>query len=98
MFDESIGLGGKVGESVIMAKRSGSTWYVGGITNWDERDVTIDLSFLGSGSWKAEIFRDGANANRFGTDYKREFKDVKAGDKLDIHMAAGGGFAVILTR
>ena len=98
VFDETLGLDGRVGESVIMAKRSGDTWYVGGITNWDERDVTIDLSFLGSGSWKAEIYRDGANANRFGTDYKREFKDVKAGDKLDIHMAAGGGFAVILTR
>ena len=98
VFDESIGLGGKVGESVIMAKRSGKTWYVGGITSWDERDVDIDLSFLGSGSWKAEIFRDGANANRFGTDYKREFKDVKAGDTLTIHMAAGGGFAIVLTK
>ena len=98
VFDESVGLGGKVGESVIMAKRSGKTWYVGGITSWDERDVAIDLSFLGSGSWKAEIFRDGANANRFGTDYKREFKTVSAGDTLNIHMAAGGGFAIVLTK
>ncbi|MBR5035221.1 MAG: glycoside hydrolase family 97 protein [Bacteroidales bacterium] len=98
VFDESVGLGGKVGESVIMAKRSGDTWYVGGITNWDERDVAIDLSFLGSGSWKAEIFRDGANANRFGTDYKREFKTVEAGETLNIHMAAGGGFAIVLTK
>lgn len=98
VFDDSLGLGGEVGKYVLMARRSGDTWYVGGTTNWDPRDVSIDLGFLGSGSWKAEIYRDGANADRHATDYKREFKDVKAGDKLDIHMAPGGGFAIVLTR
>ena len=98
VFDETVGLDGKVGESVIMAKRSGNTWYLGGITNWDSRDVSIDLSFLGAGTWKAEIYRDGANANFHATDFKREFKEVSAGNTLDIHMAEGGGFAIILTK
>ncbi|MBR3743966.1 MAG: glycoside hydrolase family 97 protein [Bacteroidales bacterium] len=98
VFDDSVGIGGEVGKYILMARRSGDTWYVGGTTNWDPRDVSIDLGFLGSGSWKAEIYRDGANADRHATDYKHEFKDVRAGDKLDIHMAPGGGFAVILTR
>ena len=98
VFDDSLGLGGEVGQYILMARRSGDTWYVGGTTNWDPRDVSIDLSFLEAGNWKAEIYRDGANADRHATDFKHEFKDVKAGDKLDIHMAPGGGFAVVLTK
>jgi alpha-glucosidase len=98
VFDETVGIDGKVGESVIMAKRSGDVWYLGGITNWDQRDVTIDLGFLGGGSWKAEIYRDGANANFHATDFKREFKTVSADEPLNIHMASGGGFAIILTK
>ena len=98
VFDDSLGLGGEVGQYILMARRSGDTWYVGGTTNWDPRDVSIDLSFLEAGNWKAEIYRDGANADRHATDFKHEFKDVKAGDKLDIHMAPGGGFALVLTK
>ena len=98
VFDDSVGLGGEVGKYILMARRSGDTWYVGGTTNWDERDVTLDLSFLGSGKWQAEIYRDGMNADRHATDFKHEFKTVAAGDKLDIHMAPGGGFAIVLTK
>ncbi len=98
VFDDSVGLGGEVGKYILMARRSGDTWYVGGTTNWDERDITLDLSFLGSGKWQAEIYRDGMNADRHATDFKHEFKTVAAGDKLDIHMAPGGGFAIVLTK
>ncbi|MBQ3659736.1 MAG: glycoside hydrolase family 97 C-terminal domain-containing protein, partial [Bacteroidales bacterium] len=44
------------------------------------------------------IYRDGANADRHATDFKREFKNVSADEPLNIHMASGGGFAVILTK
>ena len=98
VFDDTVGLDGEVGKYVVIARRSGDTWYVGGITNWDSRDYPLDLSFLGSGEWKAEIYRDGANADRHATDFKHEFKSVSAGDKLDIHMASGGGFAIVLTQ
>jgi alpha-glucosidase len=98
VFDETVGIDGKVGESVIMAKRSGDTWYLGGITNWDSRSVSIPLDFLGDGDWKAEIYRDGKNAFIHATDFVHEFKEVEADDTLDIFMASGGGFAVILTK
>ena len=98
VFDDSVGLGGEVGKYILMARRSGDTWYVGGTTNWDARDVSLDLSFLGGGSWKAEIYRDGANAERHGTDFKHEFKTISANEPLNVHMASGGGFAIILTK
>mgnify|MGYP000296738572 FL=1 len=56
------------------------------MTDWTPRDCTIDLSFLGEGSYEAEIFSDGINADREATDYKKEVRTVTSGDKLNIHM------------
>ena len=81
-----------------MARKKGDVWYVGGITNWDERDVTVDLSFLGEGSWEAELFRDGVNADKNGTDYKREVFPLGNCRTLPLHMAPGGGFAMEIRR
>ena len=59
------------------------------MTDWKERDVEVDLSFLGDGEFNAEIFRDGINADRVGKDYKREVIRVSANKKLNLHMAPG---------
>ena len=52
----------------------------------------LDLSFLGEGRHKAEIFEDGMNADRVGKDYKRKTISVPKNRKINIHMAPGGGF------
>lgn len=49
------------------------------MTDWTPRDCTIDLSFLGEGSYEAEIFSDGINADREATDYKKEVRTVTSG-------------------
>ena len=81
-----------------MARQKDGAWYLGGITNWDARDVNVDLSFLGEGSWKAIIYRDGANADRYGDDFIVSEAKVSAQESLPMHMAPGGGFAVIFTK
>lgn len=93
-FDETIALDGKLGEYVAIARRKGNTWFVGGLTNWSSREMTIDLSFLGKGNYSAEIFKDGINANKDATDYVHEIIKVTSTDKLKINMANGGGFAM----
>ncbi len=93
IFNETIALDGTVGEYISMARRKGNTWFVGAMTNWDERDVTIDFSFLGEGRYEAEIFKDGINANKDATDYKREIIKVSSVSKLAVHLESGGGFA-----
>ena len=98
VWDETLPLAGKVGDYVVMARTKGDDWYVGGITNWDERDVVLDLSFLGEGVWEAELFRDGVNADRNGTDYRREVLTLENSRTLPLHMAPGGGFALVLRR
>jgi alpha-glucosidase len=98
VWDETRPLNGKVGEHVTVARRSGSDWYIGGITGWDGRETTVDLSFLPDGEYEMTLFRDGANAHRKGSDYKREMRDVKSGDTLKLYLAPGGGFAVKLRK
>lgn len=92
-FDATVALDGKVGSFVSIARKKGNTWYAGAMTNWDARNISVDLSFLGEGSYKATIFADGLNADKEGTDYIRKVITVTAKDKLDIQMASGGGWA-----
>lgn len=99
VWAESKPLMGKIGEYVVIARKTkAGEWYVGALTDWNERDIKIDLAFLGEGTWDAEIFQDGINADRAARDYKRIQKTVKAGEKIDAHLAPAGGFVVKLTR
>ena len=93
-FDETVALDGKLGEYVAIARKKNDKWFVGGVTNWSAREINLDLSFLGSGAYKAEVFKDGMNAKKDPTDYKREVIELSGKDKLTINMAQGGGFAI----
>jgi alpha-glucosidase len=93
IFDATVALDGKVGDFVSIARKKGSTWYAGAMTNWNAREIAVDLSFLGDGNYKATIFEDGANAGRDATDYITKTITVTAKDKLNIKMASGGGWA-----
>ncbi|HVZ95917.1 MAG TPA: glycoside hydrolase family 97 protein [Chitinophagaceae bacterium] len=97
-FDETVALDGKVGEYVIIARKKDDVWYAGGLTNWDARDITLDLSFLRSGNYEAEIFKDGINADRDATDYVKETMSLDASKKITLHLAPGGGFAMRIIR
>ena len=93
VWDETLGLDGKVGEYITMARRSGDEWYVGGLTNWDKRDIIVDLSFLGEGFYEIELFKDGINADRAACDYKRVVMPVPEDRQLKVTLFPGGGFA-----
>jgi len=94
VFDETVALDGKVGEFVVIARKKENTWYVGAMTNWGERDITLDLSFLGTGNYEAEIFKDGINADLDATDYKKELRSVSSKDRITVHLSSGGGLAM----
>jgi alpha-glucosidase len=92
-FDETVALDGKVGEYVAIARRKGNTWFVGAMSNWTPRDINLDFSFLPEGNYEAEIFKDGINADRDATDYKREIVLVSKNTKQTIKLFPGGGWA-----
>ena len=97
VWDDILGIDGKVGEYLLLARRSGKDWFVGAITNWTSRDIDLDLSFLPAGSYSMGIFKDGINADRYAGDYKYLKTKVKSGDKMKIHLAPGGGWAARIT-
>lgn len=97
-IDETRILQGKMGEYIVSARRIGIDWYIGGMTNWESREVILDLSFLGSGEYMATIFKDGANAAKQATDYKKEEQVVTLQTRLKLLMAPGGGIAISLKK
>ena len=94
VWDETRVLAAKMGEYVVMARRKGQTWYVGGITDWKARDLTLNCGFVGTEGVKATLFSDGANAHRKGSDYKKETLTLSPSTQLKVHLAPGGGFAL----
>ncbi len=96
VWDETIPLKSVIGEYVAVARRHGSTWYVGAITNWTPRDLTLDLAPLKVGGRTATAFVDGVNADKFAQDYKKKTLQIPDNGQLPIHLAPGGGFAMVI--
>ena len=110
VWDETRVLQGEVGEYIVTARRKDNTWYIGGITNWTERDLEIDLSVLHNADAdepqmpvcgmaagdKLTIFIDGINAHRKGSDYRHTTLNAPP-SALNVHLAPGGGFVIRLT-
>jgi alpha-glucosidase len=92
-FDETVPLDGKVGEYVALARRKGDVWFVGAMSNWTPRDLTLDFSFLPEGTYEAELFKDGVNSDRQASDYKREVITVSKNTKQPVKLYPGGGWA-----
>jgi alpha-glucosidase len=86
-------LDAKIAEYVVVARRKGKDWYIGGMTNWTPRDLEIVLDFLPAGNFHIEAYRDGENADRMASDYKLFKGSVTTGLKMKIHLAEGGGWA-----
>ena len=95
VWDQTVALEGKAGEYVALARRKGNTWYVGAMTGWDARELTLDLSFI-EGASTMERFCDGVNAHRAARDFKQEITDFPASGKVTVKMAPGGGWVAVI--
>ena len=97
VWDETVALEGKAGEYVAEARRKGDVWYVGAITDWNARELTLDLSCIKDASI-VEIFCDGVNADRAARDYKHLWLDFPSDGKINVKMAPGGGWAAVFRK
>ena len=100
VWTQTVALDGKIGEYAAIARRKGDSWWVGALTNWDARTLTLDLSALNlpAGKYTVTLFRDGVNADRYAEDYKKETFTLSPDRKLTLEMAPGGGAAAIISR
>jgi len=93
VWDETRVLDAKVGDYVLVARKSGQEWFLGAMTDWTPREVTVDFSFLEPGVHTIEIFQDGPNADRYASDYKKVETDISPSQSMKIQLASGGGWA-----
>ncbi|WP_404421354.1 glycoside hydrolase family 97 protein [Nibricoccus sp. IMCC34717] len=97
-WDDSVALAGRVGDHAAVARRSGQTWYVGCMSGAEARELDLDLSFLGEGEWKATLVGDTVNSDRLAADYRIQNFTTKAGARLPVKLAQGGGAVIKLER
>ncbi|MCF0201975.1 MAG: glycoside hydrolase family 97 protein [Bacteroidaceae bacterium] len=97
--DETRILQGVIGEHIVTMRRKADSYYIGGMTDWNERDITLTFDFLPAGKqYKAVIMRDGINANKNAHDYIKEEMTVSSTTTLTLHLASGGGFAAAVAQ
>lgn len=95
-WDDTRVLYAEAGSAVIIARRAGSNWYIGGITGWDAFTHQVSLDFLGDGNYEAEVLEDGVNADKAAQDHKISKRVMDKSATLSIKMAPGGGFAAVI--
>jgi alpha-glucosidase len=91
-WDETRFVGGDIDSHVIVARRKGKDWYVGVMGNEQAREVSVSLSFLGEGKFKAKVWEDGATPTTLNVSEKA----VSSSDSLTLKLAPSGGGAVRL--
>ena len=98
VWDETVGLDGDPTRFAVLARRKGADWWCAGIASKEGKSFELDTGFRGSGRWRATIFRDAEDAALNPASYVREVRTVRAGERLRLDMAGGGGFAVRFAR
>lgn len=95
VWDETKVISAAVGEHVVVARRNGDTWYIGGMAGKKGGSFNIPLDFI-KGNRTLTIWEDGVNVDLDATDFARRSRKVKNGDTLSVKMYDGGGFAAII--
>ncbi|MEZ5103262.1 MAG: glycoside hydrolase family 97 protein [Draconibacterium sp.] len=96
VWDDTKVLNGEIAEYVTMARRNGEKWFIGAMTNSEERELKISLDFLPEGKYKMTSFEDTEKTKENAEIAELKVSSVKNGDDIKIRMVPGGGFAAVL--
>jgi alpha-glucosidase len=93
-WDATRVLNGRPGEFATIARRHGNEWYLGSMTNWTPRTMSVLLNFLDSGAYTAELYEDAAEAATEPEHVRVRKQTVHSGQTLTLYLAPGGGCAI----
>lgn len=99
LWDDTKVLSAKLGEHLVVAKRNGDEWFIGGISAEHKEPIEMDvpLDFLPEGrSLTITSFEDGINADRQAMHYVKKSREVHKGDTIRIRMMRNGGYAAVI--
>lgn len=97
-WNETRVLNGEIGEYVTIARRSGTRWFIGSMTNSTPRDLDLALDFLQPGPYQVHIFRDADESAEYPDRLTEEIQAVSRGDSLHLRLAPAGGYACWLEQ
>ena len=99
-WDTTVVLNGEIGEFVTIARqeKNSKDWYIGSITNEDERVFDINLDFLNDGKFKVTIYSDNEFSDWHTNPLEYDIKDTfyTNSNTHSIRLAKGGGQAIKL--
>jgi alpha-glucosidase len=91
-WDETRVLSGRLGETLVTARRKGKTWYIGGLSAGASKEIEVPLSFLGGRRYAAKVWKDAPDAETHPNHLAIESSSVTPVDALRIKLATDGGF------
>ncbi|MFH6991152.1 glycoside hydrolase family 97 protein [Flavobacterium sp. FlaQc-48] len=94
-WDNTKLIDGYPGEKVIMARKKGNKWYLGGLNGKDiEQTLKVNFNFPEKGNFNLKLIKDGENDKSFSI----EVIKVKKGDVLNVVCLPRGGFVAVLEK
>lgn len=96
-WDETKVLDGKVGDYIVVARRSGTDWYIGGMTDWEPGSLKVYFDFLGEGNFKAEIWKDAPDSYDVPGHLVKENLTINNQKNIEFLPVPGGGFVMHIT-
>ncbi|GAA2073098.1 glycoside hydrolase family 97 catalytic domain-containing protein [Actinomadura alba] len=95
-WDETRVLDSVIGDHTTTARRNGDTWYLGAITDENDRTLQVPLSFLPNGTFVAETYADAQETTWKGDPLPVEIRKtlVRSSTRLSMSLVGGGGQAV----
>jgi alpha-glucosidase len=98
VWDETRVLDGEVARHLVIARRAGDRWFLGALTDTNEREIPVRLDFLTKGKWTLRLWKDAADSGIEAEHIVTEEREVAPGDTLKIQMAPSGGCAAVLQK
>lgn len=94
-WDDTKLLKGYPGTEVILARRKGNVWYIGGINGTDNaRTLRFNPAILANAGKTITLFKDGENNRTFSIEENLRITDLEA--EISIECLPGGGFVAII--
>ncbi len=100
-FDSFKVIDGEIGEYIVVARRAGENWFVGALTNRDQRELNLDLNFLSDNeNYKITVYEDTETTHFLEEreSYKIRTLEVKKGDNIELQLAKGGGASLYIEK
>ncbi len=98
VWDETVVPSAEIARHIVVARRSGGTWWLAAINGGEALKVRVPLGFLGAGAWALRGFADAPDAATAPTHVAEKTQRVSSADTLELDLAPAGGYAATLSQ